>query len=152
MAADVSDEDRIARLQQEHASHSAHKYSWQVQLDAFEDDGGFLTGNYLWPYPREEDRSFNERKHQARYHNYLESLVDLYVRYLFTQDVKRSSKNQEYNDWQADVDGVKKERMFSFGANYSLSKRTSLYGDAASKRFPDVGAKTIYGVGITHSF
>jgi predicted porin len=53
---------------------------------------------------------------------------------------------------QADVDGVKKERMFSFGANYSLSKRTSLYGDAASKRFPDVGAKTIYGVGITHSF
>ena len=46
----------------------------------------------------------------------------------------------------------KKERMFAFGASCSLSKRTSLYGDAASKRFPDVGAKTIYGVGLTHSF
>ena len=41
---------------------------------------------------------------------------------------------------QADVDGVKKERMLSFGASYSLSKRTSLYGDAASKRFPDAGS------------
>jgi len=53
---------------------------------------------------------------------------------------------------QADVDGIKKERMFSLGASYSLSKRTSLYGDAASKRFPDVGTKSIYGVGLTHSF
>ena len=53
---------------------------------------------------------------------------------------------------QADVDGVKKERMFAFGASYSLSKRTSVYGDAASKRFADVGTKRVYGVGLTHSF
>ena len=42
-----------------------------------------------------------------------------------------------------DVDGVKKERMFAFGASYNLSKRTSLYGDAASNRFPDVGVSAI---------
>jgi len=53
---------------------------------------------------------------------------------------------------QVDVDGVKKERLVSFGASYSLSKRTSLYADAASKRFPNVGSKNTYGAGLTHSF
>jgi len=53
---------------------------------------------------------------------------------------------------QADVDGVKKERLLSVGASYSLSKRTSVYADAASKRFPTVGSKSAYGVGLTHSF
>ena len=53
---------------------------------------------------------------------------------------------------QADVDGVKKERLISLGAGYSLSKRTSLYADAASKRVPATGTKSIYGAGLTHSF
>lgn len=53
---------------------------------------------------------------------------------------------------QADVDGVKRERLFSLGAAYSLSKRTSLYADAASKRFVNQGSKGTYGGGITHSF
>jgi predicted porin len=53
---------------------------------------------------------------------------------------------------QADVDGVKRERLFSLGAAYGLSKRTSLYADAASKRFPNQGSKGTYGGGITHSF
>ena len=53
---------------------------------------------------------------------------------------------------QVDVDGIKEERMASLGASYALSKRTSVYADAASKRFPDVGSKSAYGVGITHGF
>jgi predicted porin len=53
---------------------------------------------------------------------------------------------------QVDVDGVKKERLFSLGASYSLSKRTSLYADAASKRFATTGTKSTYGAGLTHSF
>ena len=53
---------------------------------------------------------------------------------------------------QADVDGIKKERLLSLGAAYSLSKRTSLYADAASKRFPGDDSKSAYGVGLTHSF
>lgn len=53
---------------------------------------------------------------------------------------------------QADVDGVKKERLTSVGAKYSLSKRTSIYADLASKRFATTGTKQVYGVGLTHSF
>lgn len=53
---------------------------------------------------------------------------------------------------EADVDDVKQERLASFGANYSLSKRTSVYAEAASKRFATVGTKTVYGAGLTHSF
>jgi predicted porin len=53
---------------------------------------------------------------------------------------------------QVDVDGVRKKRLVSLGASYSLSKRTSLYADVASKRAPDEDAKSTYGVGITHSF
>lgn len=53
---------------------------------------------------------------------------------------------------QADVDGVKRERLTSVGAKYSLSKRTSIYADLASKRFSTTGTKQVYGVGLTHSF
>ena len=53
---------------------------------------------------------------------------------------------------QADVDGIKKERLVSVGAVYSLSKRTSVYADAAAKRFPGQDTKHVYGVGLTHRF
>jgi predicted porin len=53
---------------------------------------------------------------------------------------------------QADVDGVKRERVVALGAAYSLSKRTSLFADVASKRFVVDGTKTVYGVGVAHSF
>lgn len=53
---------------------------------------------------------------------------------------------------QADVDGVKKERIVSGGASYALSKRTATYVDLASKRFPTNGTKTVYGAGLTHAF
>ncbi|MGM9490305.1 porin [Ideonella sp. YS5] len=53
---------------------------------------------------------------------------------------------------QADVDGIKKERLFSLGASYAFSRRTAVYVEGASKRYPDDDAKSTYGVGITHSF
>jgi predicted porin len=53
---------------------------------------------------------------------------------------------------QVDVDGVKRKRMSGFGASYGLSKRTSVYGDVASKRTPELGTKRTYGVGIVHGF
>src|SRR5438105_492731 len=49
------------------------------------------------------------------------------------------------------VDGVKAEEVFSLGAIYALSKRTSVYADLADKRFP-TGSKSVYGAGIAHSF
>lgn len=53
---------------------------------------------------------------------------------------------------QVDVEGVKEERVLALGAAYGLSKRTSVYADAASKRFPDEGRKNAFGVGLSHSF
>jgi predicted porin len=53
---------------------------------------------------------------------------------------------------QADVDGVKRERIVSGGASYALSKGTAVYADLASKRFSTDGKKTVYGAGLTHAF
>lgn len=102
----VGDDDRKSALAAEHPSYTEHLLSWQVFIDAFEAQGGFLDGTYLWAYPREEGGSYQLRMTQARYHNYLETLIDLYVRFMFTQGVKRESKSQEYNDWLTDVDGA----------------------------------------------
>lgn len=96
-------------LQIEHPDYTTRKNSWHVLFDAFEGSGGFLDGSYLWPYPREDrgtqDSGFGARMHMARYHNYLETLVDLYVRFIWTQGVKRSSKSDEFNAWTENVDG-----------------------------------------------
>jgi hypothetical protein len=104
----ISTEDglRKAVLEREHPDYSAHKVAWEILLDAFEATGGFLDGGYLWPYPREEEPQFRERQQMARYHNYLETLVDLYVRQVFTQGVKRDSSDPAYNEWIEDVDGA----------------------------------------------
>lgn len=101
----ASDEDRLARLERTHGDYDANIDSWTVLLDAFDGSGGFLDGSYLWPYQREDQVQFERRKAMARYHNYLEALIDLYVRFIFTQGVKRTSKNKEYTDWLKNVDG-----------------------------------------------
>lgn len=101
-----SQEDRTAILAREHPEYQANKASWNVLIDAFEGQGGFLDGSYLWPYPRESDTEFNKRQVMARYHNYVESLVDLYVRFIFTHGVNRTSQNEEFNTWLTDVDGA----------------------------------------------
>jgi hypothetical protein len=93
-------------LQRQHPDYAIRRNNWQVLLDAYEATGGFLDGSYLWMYPRENSSSHEDRKKMARYHNYLEPLVDLYVRFIWTQGVKRNSKNQEYNDWTENIDGV----------------------------------------------
>ncbi len=98
-------EERIEILKISHPDFDVNLPSWIVLLDAFEGRGGFLDGGYLWSYPREEQTAFEERKRWARYHNYLEALIDLYVRFVFTQGVKRTSESKEYNDWTEDVDG-----------------------------------------------
>jgi hypothetical protein len=101
-------DDAIRRgvLARTHPDYTLHQYNWQVLLDAFEGTGGFLTGDYLWPHPREDNPEFRNRMVMARYHNYVETIVDLYVRFIFTQGVKRSTKSREYEEWQKNVDGA----------------------------------------------
>lgn len=99
-------EARRARLDRVHSEYATNFKSWQVLLDAFEGTGGFLDGTYLWCYPREDESAFSKRQEMARYHNYVESLIDIYVRFMFTQGVKRSSTNADYDEWLLDVDGA----------------------------------------------
>lgn len=98
------DKKALAILERVHPEYSIRRQAWQVLLDAYEGSGGFLDGAYLWPYPRESAESFFERKAMARYHNYVETPIDLYVRFVF-QGVQRTSKNEEFNDWCQNVDG-----------------------------------------------
>lgn len=100
------DAKRLGILQQTHPEYAARKQSWQVLLDAFEASGGFLDGTYLWEYPREDSTDYRDRQVHARYHNYVESLIDLYVRFIFSMGVHRESKSPEFNDWIANVDGA----------------------------------------------
>lgn len=101
-----SAEDVTAVLSIVHPDYAARKQAWEVLLDAFEGSGGFLDGSYLWPHPREEQADFEKRQAMARYHNYVESLVDLFSRFIFTQGVKRESNDVGYNAFTEDVDGA----------------------------------------------
>lgn len=76
-------------------------------LDAFEGSGGFADGDYLWKYPNEKDDEFKDRKGMARYHNYAKSLVNIYVRHVFREGVKRESSNAELSAWWQNVDGAR---------------------------------------------
>lgn len=102
----LADDDRQKSITATHPQYAAHVDSWRVHMDAFEGAGGFLTGEYLWPYPSEGESEFTKRQKMARYHNYVESLVDLYVRFLFTHGVKRECQDEGYNAWLQNVDGA----------------------------------------------
>ncbi len=96
---------RVSALKQTHPLYQSHAAAWQVQLDGYDASGGFLNGGYLWRFPRERDSKFRQRQAQARYHNYLETLVDIYVRTVFGQNVSRTSKDERLTAFWADVDG-----------------------------------------------
>ena len=102
-----AEEKRRAVLEQVHPRHAALSPSWAVLADAYEGDGGFLTGEYLERFPAEIQTDYDERKRQTRYHNFLESLIDIYVRHTCSQGVTRSSESADLQAWWANVDGRK---------------------------------------------
>ena len=93
-------------MERTHPDYDSRQSAWQMALDAFEAAGGFADGGYLWPFPREEQATFEKRQSMARYHNYFETLVDIHIRAVFSQDVTRSSDSADYNAWIEDVDGA----------------------------------------------
>ena len=92
--------------EQKHPAVKEHSDRWQVCLDAYDGDGGFLNGDYLWMYPREIEAEFKNRQAQARYHNYAATLIDYYVRKVFGDDVQRDSTSEDLKAWWANVDGA----------------------------------------------
>jgi predicted porin len=49
------------------------------------------------------------------------------------------------------LDGVRLQQTLGAGVAYAFSKRTSVYVDAASKRYP-TDTRSMYGVGLAHAF
>jgi hypothetical protein len=107
---DLEKSKRQALAEQVHATYKAHKDRWQLQLDAYDAEGGFLDGSYIWQFPREttgENGEYGKRKEQARYHNYAATLVDFYARKIYGDSgVSRESSNEGLNAWWEDVDGA----------------------------------------------
>lgn len=101
----LSAEDRKSAINKKHPEYSVRSTGWQVHEDAFEGAGGFSGGGYLWKYPAEGTEEFSARQAQARYHNYSESITEVYVRHVFGQGVTRKCTDQAYLDWADNVDG-----------------------------------------------
>ena len=101
----MSEEDRVSILEHTHPLYDAEKY--RLLLDAYEGTGGFRNGEYLWQYANEKDGEFKKRQAQARYHNYIRALVNIYVRHVFREGVNRAAKGlDDLEAWWKDVDGA----------------------------------------------
>jgi len=101
----IAADERAKVLKHTHALYGQFKPQWEILLDAMDGCGGFLNGDYLWKFPREVQTKFDERKAQARYHNYVESLVEIYVRHVFGRGVKRKTTSETLNAFWDNVDG-----------------------------------------------
>jgi len=101
----ASVDDRTAALDSVHPDYAAMEADWTLLIDAFEGTGGFADGSYLWPYRNELHEDYARRQQMARYHNYVETVIDLYVRHVFTQEPSRQTTNVDLQDWWEDVDG-----------------------------------------------
>jgi hypothetical protein len=113
---------RLKALQAERMVFTTHKSEWVMALDAYESEGGFLNGDYLWKFPSELPVDFQARKQHARYHNFVESLVDLYVRHLFSQAKPPQTTSEDLKAWWTDVDGAgtTREQLMRQALAYSL--------------------------------
>lgn len=103
--ATLSAEDRKSVLTMRHPVYEARLEQWNILLDAYEGGGGFLDGSYLWRYPREEYRNYLERQSQARYHNFAQTLINIYVRHVLGRTIVRDTTDARLLAWWQDVDG-----------------------------------------------
>src|SRR3990167_1993048 len=99
-----TDRARKALLAKTHPVYDRYQQSWRTGLDAYDGAGGFLDGSYLWRFPRETEDDFAKRAAQARYHNYVDTLVDIYVRNV-TTGVTRSTTDARLTEWWTTVNG-----------------------------------------------
>lgn len=100
---------RVQILEQVHPLHAERAAGWRILLDAFEGCGGFRDGSYLWKYTNEKPGEFTDRQEMSRYHNFAKSLINIYVRHVFREGVKREAKGQseELEAWWKNVDGAR---------------------------------------------
>lgn len=98
--------DVATLMEQVHPAVAALRPRWTVALDAYDGEGGFIDGEYLWKFPREIDGEFKNRKAQARYHNYAATLIDYYVRKVTGGEITRETTSEPLKAFWANVDGA----------------------------------------------
>lgn len=91
---------------QVHPAVKDHGDRWTICLDAYDGEGGFLDGGYIWAFPRELKDEVTARKAHARYHNYSATLIDYYARKVFSGEITRETSNAELEAWWGNVDGA----------------------------------------------
>lgn len=101
-----SDVSTTTLLAQVHPAVQALHDRWALALDAYDGEGGFANGAYIWRFPREVDDEFKARRAQARYHNYAATVVDYYVRKVFGAGVQRETSSEPLKAFWANVDGA----------------------------------------------
>ena len=101
---ETNEQSRKSLLKNTHPIYDANVTQWNIGLDAYDGSGGFLSGDYLWQFAREDSDQLKNRKEQARYHNYTETLVDIYVPHVLT-GVTRDTNDAALAAWWDDVDG-----------------------------------------------
>lgn len=74
-------------------------------LDAYNGTGGFLYGYYLIRHPRESDDKYKRRQMLAVYPNFCRKIVDVFMGYLWRQDVCRETDDL-YNQFSENADGA----------------------------------------------
>lgn len=116
---------------QVHPLYTQWQDTWQLARDAYEGDNGFMDGTHLVPHPREmvypltdghpdttkdpidvKDK-FKRRQQLARYENYAELIVRLFVDHQYVKGVSRLIEGLEKSalsqhplfQWYQDVDG-----------------------------------------------
>jgi hypothetical protein len=128
---DISAEQRF--VWQTHPLYQAWYPTWRLLGEVYEGDGGFLDGSNLVPHPRElvysklangdidttkppvEKDKFKRRKALARYENFAQAMVDLFVDHQYTKGIVRSfagakdaasAAKEPIAEWWKDVDGL----------------------------------------------
>jgi hypothetical protein len=80
----------------------------QFLLDAYSGKGGFATGAYLVPHPREDVSTggkFDRRKELAVYPNYCRKIVNVFMGFLWKQAPNREA-DELYSQFMANANGA----------------------------------------------
>jgi hypothetical protein len=117
-----------------HPAVKSLRPQWAIALDAYDGDGGFLDGAYIWRFPRELDGEFLNRRTQARYHNYAATLVDYYTRKVFGDEIQRETSDPALEAWWTNVDGA--------GTDFSTYMRQALAKALAAGFVPILADKS----------
>ncbi len=100
-------------LRYEHPDYTLYKPKWDKYTDCYHARD---IGRFIWKHDREHLDSYTSRKKRGYYLNYVSSVTDLFVSYLFQSNITRqiddNSLTDQFKEFYEDAD--------RHGTNYSL--------------------------------